>query len=57
MELTKEWKEHFIGTAQKLKGSDRRKYMAEVAQKVGSERKAACELGGLAERFARDNKN
>ena len=45
MELTEEWKEHFIGTAQKLKGSNRRKYMAEVAQKVGSERKAARELG------------
>lgn len=45
MELTDEWKAHFIGTAQKLKGSSRRKYMAEVAQKIGSERKAARALG------------
>lgn len=45
MELTEEWKAHFVGTAQKLKGSNRRKYMAEVAQKVGSERKVAQELG------------
>lgn len=44
MELTDEWKAHFIGTAQKLKGSNRRKYMAEVAQKIGSERKTAGEL-------------
>lgn len=45
MELTASLKAHFKATAQKLKGSDRRKYMAEVSQQIGSQRETSREMG------------
>ena len=45
MELTASLKELFKTTANKLKGSDRRKYMAEVSQQLGSQRQASREMG------------
>lgn len=45
MELTTSLKEHFKATANKLKGSDRRKYMAEVSQQIGNQRETSREMG------------
>jgi len=45
MELTASLKEHFRKTANKLKGSDRRKYMAEVSQQLDSQRQTSREMG------------
>lgn len=45
MELSEEQKQVYIETAKALKGSARRVFMARIAKLVGSQRRAARELG------------
>lgn len=45
MDLNKEQKQVYIETAKALKGSARRVFMARIAQLLGSQRRAARELG------------
>ncbi len=45
MELAASLKALFKATAKKLKGSDRRKYMAEVSQQIGNQRETSREMG------------
>ena len=45
MELTEDLKATYIATAQQLKGSDRRLFMARITKAIGSQRRAAALLG------------
>ena len=45
MELTEDLKTTYIATAEQLKGSDRRLFMARIAKAIGSQRRTAALLG------------
>jgi len=57
--LTEVLKTLYKNTAKKLKGSDRRQFMAEVVQGlgVGGQMLAERELGGIDARFAKGRQN